>query len=253
MLAREYGGSYMSLPQWIVTDLDETLLHNDRSISKRTLDTIGAVRSLGIRFAIATTRSHSYAQQFIDILKPDAMALSGGAVAFHNESLQYHMPLDAHLVTFLLTEFSHHEHVQDWVLDTADGRFTPENIASTPAEYAVYSMFLWTEHSHADYLSEKYHDTVTVTALWEPNMYRLSHKEATKLAALQALLDGVSPTDVICFGDDLMDVGMLSHFTGVAVSNAKREAKEAATHVTYSNEEDGVAQWLEQNLLRKLP
>ena len=93
----------MSLPQWIVTDLDETLLHNDRSISKRTLDVIQAIRSFDVKFAIATTRSHSYAQQFIDILKPDAMALSGGAIAFHGEYLQYHMPLDAQLVTFLLT------------------------------------------------------------------------------------------------------------------------------------------------------
>ena len=114
-------------------------------------------------------------------------------------------------------------------------------------------MFVWTEHSHAQYLAERYVDTVTVTALWEPNMYRLSHKKATKLAALQALLYDVTPTEVICFGDDLMDVGMLGHFTGVAVGNAKHEAKAAAKHLTYSNEEDGVAVWLETNLLRELP
>jgi hydroxymethylpyrimidine pyrophosphatase-like HAD family hydrolase len=72
---------------------------------------------------------------------------------------------------------------------------------------------------------------------------------ATKLSALQHILEGVDPGQVICFGDDLMDVGMLTYFTGVAVENAKSAAKDAASYITKSNEKDGVAAWLEENVI----
>ena len=55
----------LKLPQWIVTDLDETLLHRDRSISVRSLKAIGKIRQKGSRFAIATTRNQAMAQRYI--------------------------------------------------------------------------------------------------------------------------------------------------------------------------------------------
>jgi len=36
---------------------------------------------------------------------------------------------------------------------------------------------------------------------------------------------------------------------GVAVSNAINEAKSAADHICDTNENDGVAKWLEENVL----
>ena len=54
----------------------------------------------------------------------------------------------------------------------------------------------------------------------------------------------------IIFGDDANDVEMLQICgTGVAVSNAVMEAKAAADYVTRSNDEDGVADWIEKNIL----
>lgn len=37
--------------------------------------------------------------------------------------------------------------------------------------------------------------------------------------------------------------------TGAAVSNAVSEAKDVADYVTLSNDEDGVADWIEKNIL----
>lgn len=242
----------MTLPQWVVTDLDETLLHHDRTISHKSLMTIRKVRELGCRFAIATTRSPDYAKPWIEMLKPDAMVLSGGAVAYMGDERHYHMPLDKQLLDKILQELPRGTHKRPWVLDTSAGRFGNGESLASHMVHEIYSMFLWIEEDHAQALSETWKSSVVLTALWEPDMYRLSHPKATKHHALQGLLRNVDPKAVVCFGDDLMDVGMLDHFFGVAVENARSEAKLAATHQTLSNEADGVALWLERHILANM-
>ena len=56
---------------------------------------------------------------------------------------------------------------------------------------------------------------------------------------------------IVCFGDNINDMPMFSiSDEGYAVANALPEAKQAATGVIGSNEQDGVARWLEQNAHR---
>ena len=62
---------------------------------------------------------------------------------------------------------------------------------------------------------------------------------------------GISLQDIVSFGDDLNDREMLQiSGMGVAVSNAVKEVKEIADDVTLSNDEDGVADWIEKNILK---
>ena len=71
----------------------------------------------------------------------------------------------------------------------------------------------------------------------------------SKEAALAELADerGVSSGEVVAFGDQLADAGMLRWAgLGVAVANAPPFALEAADEVTASNDEDGVALVLER-------
>jgi 5-amino-6-(5-phospho-D-ribitylamino)uracil phosphatase len=57
---------------------------------------------------------------------------------------------------------------------------------------------------------------------------------------------GISWQEVITFGDEHNDQGMLMWAgLGVAMGNAKSEAKEVAGYITKSNDEDGVAEVLE--------
>ena len=54
---------------------------------------------------------------------------------------------------------------------------------------------------------------------------------------------------LIAFGDDHNDVGMLKLCgTGVAMGNAIDEVKKAADFVTLTNDEDGVAAFLENTV-----
>ena len=81
---------------------------------------------------------------------------------------------------------------------------------------------------------------------------RFAAKNADKETALQILADhiGMDMTDVIAFGDDVNDLGMLKLAgTAVAVSNAIEDVKAVADHVTDSNDLDGVAKFLEATIL----
>ena len=53
--------------------------------------------------------------------------------------------------------------------------------------------------------------------------------------------------DIVAFGDDYADIGMLKLAgIGVAMGNAIHEVKKAADVVIGSNEEDGIAKYLEE-------
>ena len=61
--------------------------------------------------------------------------------------------------------------------------------------------------------------------------------------------DDIAPEEVVCFGDDEPDVGMLRTFgCGIAMANATAAAKSAADHVTRSNNESGIAHALRNHL-----
>jgi len=73
---------------------------------------------------------------------------------------------------------------------------------------------------------------------------QVTSHEARKELALKHLLQarGISPEETIVFGDDTPDIGMLRAFKhSVAMGNACDAVKAAASHVTATNDEDGIA------------
>lgn len=83
------------------------------------------------------------------------------------------------------------------------------------------------------------------------NLYGFINKNAGKIHAIKALamLLNIQLSDIIAFGDDLNDIEMLEQCGfGVAVSNAINKVLEIADYVTDSNDEDGVAKFIEKNI-----
>ncbi len=63
---------------------------------------------------------------------------------------------------------------------------------------------------------------------------------------------GIAAGEVVAFGDQLTDVGMLAWAgLGVAVANAHASALAAADEITASNDDDGVALVLERLFARQ--
>ena len=84
------------------------------------------------------------------------------------------------------------------------------------------------------------------------NFLEIIHPEATKGNALKHLAEqaGIKREEVAAIGDSLNDISMLEYAgTGVAVANAREEVKRVAQVITLSNLEDGVAHFIENNVL----
>ncbi len=72
---------------------------------------------------------------------------------------------------------------------------------------------------------------------------------ATKANAVKQLREMLKCDRVIVFGDGKNDIDLFEAADeGYAVSNAHEELKQIATGIIRSNNEDGVAKWLEERL-----
>ena len=81
---------------------------------------------------------------------------------------------------------------------------------------------------------------------------QIMHKDATKANAVAALARYwiIAQSEIVAFGDDLNDIDLLIYAgVGVAVANALDEVRAIAKYICDANENDGVAKWLEENVL----
>lgn len=61
---------------------------------------------------------------------------------------------------------------------------------------------------------------------------------------------GIDKEDTISFGDNISDIPMLkASGTSVAMGNAVSQVKDIADYITLSNDEDGIAEYIEKYLL----
>jgi Cof subfamily protein (haloacid dehalogenase superfamily) len=79
------------------------------------------------------------------------------------------------------------------------------------------------------------------------DLVQIAHSECSKLAAIEFILEreGIKLEHTIAFGDDNNDIELLrAAGCGVAMGNSTDELKQAADHVTATNDKDGVGLFL---------
>jgi hydroxymethylpyrimidine pyrophosphatase-like HAD family hydrolase len=82
--------------------------------------------------------------------------------------------------------------------------------------------------------------------------YQITHVSVSKYSGIAYLtgITGIDTKDVIAFGDDFNDIEMLENCgAGVAMENADTAVKQAARFVCGSNEDDGLARFLDEHIL----
>ncbi len=82
-------------------------------------------------------------------------------------------------------------------------------------------------------------------------LIELAPRSVSKLSAIKQLMrPSDSLQDIIAFGDNYNDIEMLKAVgSGVAVANARDEVKKIANHITLSNTDNGVADFIQKNIL----
>lgn len=251
------------MARMIVTDLDGTLLRDDKTVSEYTLNVLESLRRAGVLFAVATARPVRAVAEWLPFIKYDAGIFHNGAVirtpcgdiggmgiaesdAIARRILAA-MPDACISVEAEDRLYCNYDSNRIW--PGAEFTFTHDFgcVAGKIADKLIVEA-----RSHADVqrlapLLPGY----TYAQLSENRIAMIMNRRATKLNAVRALAEkcGIAMRDVAAFGDDYNDIDMLKGCgRGIAVKNALDEVKAAADEVCAANMDDGVARWIEENV-----
>jgi Cof subfamily protein (haloacid dehalogenase superfamily) len=249
----------------IVSDLDQTLLHTEKYISERTITTLRRCREQGVLIAYATARSTQASAQFLEAYMPDIFIGYGGGLAMAGDKVIGKLDISAELSSRLvrdclaepaitsvlaINEADAWTNSQEWIdANNAHYRLIDFNKVE-PTGYLKVSVLA--ENPEAVERIAARYPMLDMLRYTGEDLYRFANREALKWNAVKSVAAhyGIDPGEIVAFGDDVNDLDMLRHAgIGVAMTNAIPAAKEAADFVCESNDEDGVARWLLENVL----
>ena len=250
----------------LLFDLDGTLLRSDKTVSEKTIKAVLDVRKKGYLIGVSTSRSESNSRSFIHRLEPDIIISSGGAL------------VSAFGRRIVIEEFTGDETAEiiakgrdvcgDLMItvDTADesaeyyrNHIPPQDELEKSWGESIFTdfkdfrkpalkiCFEIKEEEKAKELEQRLENTDFIH-FTDGDWYKVTKAGITKETAIKKLCKHISVelADVTAFGDDLADIGSLKMCgTGVAMGNALPEVKAAADVTIGSNDEDGIAEYLD--------
>lgn len=247
----------------VIFDLDDTLLRSDKSISNYTLEVLKKCRERGIYIGVATARNEISAGSYIQINDFDIVISNGGARMTVGGECVYKKMMSASTVRKIIDIF--------WgiggnelTVETEEGYFW--NYKTKPKgswAHAIYNDFsdfnspaykitaLLDTPELAQHICNEVDDIETLSFRGE-KWRRFASVGADKVSAIRAVTNylGIGISNIAAFGDDYNDIEMLKTVgIGVAMGNAIEEVKAIAKHIALSNDEDGAARFIADNIL----
>jgi 5-amino-6-(5-phospho-D-ribitylamino)uracil phosphatase len=107
-------------PKIILTDLDNTLLKADKTISNYSIDIINQCKKQGILFGIATARSETEASIYIKRINPDIFISNGGAMVRYKDNIIYESMIPKQTSDNLLNDCMQCDDISDITIDTGE-------------------------------------------------------------------------------------------------------------------------------------
>lgn len=271
----------MSAKTLYVSDLDETLIRNDERISTFTVETVNALIKRGMLFSFATARSARTAAQVTEGLSPKMpVIVYNGAFILENGTGKKLLSnrfstaeIREILDTLLENEqyplvYSYQSGVEKFsyftgkIMDgiqkhldrrAGDPRRNPVDDLERLYDGDVFCVTCMDCEAHLQPLYEKMKDRFQ--CIYFKDVYsgiqwlEFHPMEATKANAVLRLKELLGADRVVCFGNGKNDISMFRVADECyAVANAEDELKQIATGVIASNEDDGVAKWLSENV-----
>lgn len=266
------------LPKLIATDLDGTIVRSDDTVSGFTRQVLDRTRAAGIHLAAATGRG----PRLLDLTRHDVPAaeylvLAGGGQVVtltdpETPVVLRDVRLDGPAVAALLADLEAAVGCLTVMVEALPGPEAPlwgqlipawpwpERVEPMPRAQAlaadVVKVFVRANGLDTDRLisiaTELFPPdkaSVTQSGLGYAEICPPEVDKASGLAVVAREL-GVDPSDVLVFGDMPNDVPMFTWagWGRVAVANAHPTVRTLADEITLSNDEDGVAVWLNQLL-----
>lgn len=252
--------------QLIAVDLDATLLTSEKTVTEFTQQILNKCRQQGILITIASARPVRAVDIYLDAIKPDAKVCHNGGITFNKNTVINHYqipPKTAHdIVSSVKKKYPQIEiacDLNESLYTNFDASVFWDSIEyiqtdfSKPFTDSVDKVILNIEEypDFSEYINTILPSNVYVD-IADNKLAYIMNSNSRKHKGLSLLLDhlNISAENVACFGDDTPDIGMIKLCgAGVAMENAKDSVKASADYICPSNDDDGVAKWLEENVL----
>jgi Cof subfamily protein (haloacid dehalogenase superfamily) len=255
----------------VASDIDGTLIREDGTLSERTLDVI---RALPVPLVLVTGRPVRWLRQLYNQMPAPVPAVcANGAVVYDplNDEILRADPLSVDLLLDVSKRLR--EAVPDIALaiEVEDGRkfwyeeawplrweadndqvrvlTTPEELTSVPAVKLLARSAAHEPGPFYELVSHTLAGVAETTHSSRSALVEISATGVTKAAGLAWLCErqGIRAGEVIAFGDMPNDLPLLT-WAGhsVAMGNAHPAVREVADEIGLTNDEDGVARYLEK-------
>ncbi|APU41391.1 HAD family hydrolase [Streptomyces sp. NPDC056254] len=271
------------MPRLIATDLDGTLLHDDKSVSPRTVAALAAAEEAGIEVFFVTGRPARWMDVVADHVHGHGLAICANGAAVVDlhagrefvqvralprqaalsvvEALRAEAPGTSFAVE-LTTGINYEPDYPPFFKDPGAKLATAEELLHEYADASAPPVLKLLAH-HADITPDEFlvlarsaagaYASITrssPTSLLEVSGHGVSKASTLALCCAER---GISPEEVVAFGDMPNDVEMLSWAgTSYAMGNAHPDVITAASGRTVANNEDGVAVVIERILAERL-
>lgn len=260
----------------IFSDIDGTLLNNERALSPATIETLKHIKEKlpVVLISARMPAAMRHLQQDLEIEDQPIISYNGGLILVNGKTVSStEIPFDIlSALSGFNKEINCHlslYHNDEWYVPQRDRwaareenntRISPE-IKSNAAVLEKWNaenksahkiMAMGTEaeiDAIRDFLQQEFPDKLHLYRS-KPTYLEIANREISKFSAIQFLLDNhfnFEPKDCIAFGDNYNDVEMIKGVgLGVAVANARKEVLEVANVVTNAGTDDGVATSLKE-------
>lgn len=258
----------------IATDLDGTLLRNDKTISERTKKILKNYMEKNGKLVLSTGRAYFGTEWVANELGLKGIIITyNGARIYDREKNEviYHAPLEEDVVKKII-KISREKNIHlnlyqgdDWFVESREreeaeyytkacGKEPIEKSFQKFEDYSMTKALFIGERKILESLEEEllgiFGDTIHLT--YSHSTYlEVLNKKVNKGAALERVAQyyGIEQEKIAAFGDEMNDREMLeyAHY-GVAMKNANPELKKYANYETLTNDEDGVVEFIIKEL-----
>lgn len=245
----------------VITDLDNTLLRRDKTVSEYTRSVLERCQRRGMAVMAATARPERSVRAYCAQIGFQAAATLNGARVLLPDRVVENALSPASVERMLERMAAAPEAVLS--LETDRGLFSSapipewnpvvfEGFPRLPSCGRVYKILLSGPGDGPLQAAEGALTADAYLTVANGDLIQIMDRRATKWNGVRAMLDaaGVPPEAAAYFGDDNDDLEPLRRCgVGVAVANAIGGALDAADAVAAGSDQDGVARWIEENLL----
>ncbi len=252
--------------QAIVLDLDGTLLNSEKQISATNKEVLFTCRSKGIAIIIATARPPRLVKTLPSFLREFGYIIyyNGALIVNEQKKFEQHYPIPVNKSKQIYQYIQKRWNEQLITFEVNDAWMANRELWEDEKEIFGYaqhpfiideqgalqlspSKILLPNTLHVNDLELTFKNHLNITYSEAGKIIEIMDRYVSKEDSVKKVLQkmNISLNNTIVFGDDFNDIGLFKTCRyAVAMKNAVDEVKRIATFITETNDQDGVAKFL---------